>query len=341
MSSVQTPLPSPSERQPFHADEPTVPSHWSARDSRKNLYAPRTLQLTHQPPAKQTKKGEFVQVQQRLRHPQTRLRMRLVNDVSFWVAVFFILGSCAWVANGFLLFLPLVPPSTTSYEVAAAWCAFAGGTLFEAGSYLMVVEALNTGHEQLFGAALWGAAADSDMQEKRSSAQAQNPRFRWIGAGAWRELGWIACAVQMCAATVFWVSTITGLPGVIPRFPLAPPTALADVVFWTPQVVGGTGFAVSSVLLMLETQQAWWRPAPHSLGWHVAGWNLVGAAGFTLCGALGYGALAESGVNYESVLATFWGSWAFLVGSALQLGETLYREDPRAEREGERPQRDA
>lgn len=47
-----------------------------------------------------------------------------------------------------------------------------------------------------------------------------------------------------------------------------------------------------------------------------------------LCGALGYASLASTKVNYESVLATFWGSFAFLIGSVIQLWETLWREDP-------------
>ena len=73
-------------------------------------------------------------------------------------------------------------------------------------------------------------------------------------------------------------------------------------------------------------------------------WNLIGAVGFTLCGALGYASSSSSKVgdneieecamlrgreqaNYQSVLATFWGSWAFLIGSVIQLYETLWRED--------------
>ena len=33
-------------------------------------------------------------------------------------------------------------------------------------------------------------------------------------------------------------------------------------------------------------------------------------------------------VNYQSVLSTFWGSWAFLIGSVLQLWESVWREEP-------------
>lgn len=57
-------------------------------------------------------------------------------------------------------------------------------------------------------------------------------------------------------------------------------------------------------------------------------WNLVGAFGFTLCGALGYAEIVSFGAEYESGLATWWGSWAFLIGSVLQLWETLWREVP-------------
>lgn len=62
----------------------------------------------------------------------------------------------------------------------------------------------------------------------------------------------------------------------------------------------------------------------------VAFWNLVGAIGFTLCGALGYAAVASSKANYQSILSTFWGSWAFMIGSVIQLWETLWREDSKS-----------
>jgi len=44
--------------------------------------------------------------------------------------------------------------------------------------------------------------------------------------------------------------------------------------------------------------------------------------GFTLCGALGF-ASANSGCVYQGSLATFWGSWCFLIGSAIQWFESL------------------
>lgn len=76
--------------------------------------------------------------------------------------------------------------------------------------------------------------------------------------------------------------------------------------------MGGCGFIISSTLIMLEVQKKWYLPNLRSLGWHIGFWNLVGAFGFTLCGALGYG-IDRPGVAYASTLSTFVGSWAFLV----------------------------
>ncbi|KZT62111.1 hypothetical protein CALCODRAFT_420844, partial [Calocera cornea HHB12733] len=144
----------------------------------------------------------------------------------------------------------------------------------------------------------------------------------------WRDLGYLASFIQLIAATIFWVSTVVGLPGVIPTLFTDPPVVIADIFYWTPQVLGGFGFVVSSLLLMIETQSHWYLPNPLSIGWQVAVWNLVGAVGFLLCGAWGYLSLDVPWENYQSACATFWGSWAFLIGSGFQLYETIWRESP-------------
>jgi hypothetical protein len=88
-------------------------------------------------------------------------------------------------------------------------------------------------------------------------------------------------------------------------------------------VVGGSGFIVSGTLFMLETQTKWYIPAFKVLGWHIGFWNLVGGLGFTLCPAFGYD--TQSWAQYEASLSTFWGSWAFLIGSLIQLYESLQK----------------
>lgn len=64
---------------------------------------------------------------------------------------------------------------------------------------------------------------------------------------------------------------------------------------------------------MVEVQPRWYIPAPGVLGWHIGLWNFIGAIGFTLCGALGFGG-SRPGIEYALTLSTFIGSWAFLVG---------------------------
>lgn len=64
---------------------------------------------------------------------------------------------------------------------------------------------------------------------------------------------------------------------------------------------------------MLETQPDWHTPSPRTLGWHIGLWNLIGALGFTLCGALGFASGSSGACEKASLWATFIGSWAFLV----------------------------
>ena len=144
------------------------------------------------------------------------------------------------------------------------------------------------------------------------------PSWHELTTHYFRELGFLASLAQFCGATIFWISGFTALPGINNKMS----QRLLDGIYWTPQIVGGSGFIISGTLYMLETQERWYKPAFGVLGWHIGFWNLIGALGFTLCGALGP-AYASSGAQYEASLATFWGSWAFLIGSVVQWYESL------------------
>ncbi|PTB42370.1 uncharacterized protein TrAFT101_008537 [Trichoderma asperellum] len=239
--------------------------------------------------------------------------------------------------------------------------AFIGAIIFfEFGSILLIFEAINANNSGCFGWAVEqlvdsesngspklrvvaarrhchhhhqnrrnfvGKASSATLAEARPDSDSVDGKRQWQWFPSWHdlrthylhELGFLAGCAQLFGATVFGVSGFTALPGINNH--LTPQWRL-NAAYWIPQVVGGSGFIVSSSLYMLETQQKWWRPAPHLLGWHIAFWNLVGAFGFTLSGALGM-AYNNSGAQFEAGLATFWGSWAFLIGSYLQLYESL------------------
>lgn len=165
------------------------------------------------------------------------------------------------------MFLPSLTVNVATNNVAAAWTAFVGGTIFEVGSYLMILEALNRKHvvpftqlilvnwkKVCFGDAVKGVFECTHLFHTRrgsscaASAEEGNgdekgkEKQQWIWFGTrWHELGFVACAIQLVGATVFWISTITGIPNVINMENIG----LVDGIYWVPQVIGGSGFIIS------------------------------------------------------------------------------------------------
>ncbi|KAJ5385387.1 hypothetical protein N7517_003298 [Penicillium concentricum] len=150
--------------------------------------------------------------------------------------------------------------------------------------------------------------------------------FRWIPSMSelrkhyFHEIGFLASFILFISATIFYIGAIVGVPGVFNHMS----KGLLDGLYWGTTTLGGLGFTISSWMYMLETQSKWYLPAWHVLGWHIGLWNLIGSIGFTLCGALGP-ASDNSGANYQSSLATFWGSVAFMIGSMIQWYESLQK----------------
>ena len=78
-------------------------------------------------------------------------------DVSYLVAVIFTLGSAVWVLNAFFAYLPLAQPQTefgTEILYGGGITAFIGATIFEIGSVLLMLEAVNENRTGCFGWAL-------------------------------------------------------------------------------------------------------------------------------------------------------------------------------------------
>lgn len=78
-------------------------------------------------------------------------------DVSYLVAVVFTWGSVVWVINAFFALLPFTNPSTsfpTETLYGGGITAFIGATIFEIGSILLMLEAVNENRAGCFGWAL-------------------------------------------------------------------------------------------------------------------------------------------------------------------------------------------
>ncbi|KAI1425802.1 hypothetical protein F5Y12DRAFT_745730 [Xylaria sp. FL1777] len=270
-----------------------------------------------------------------------------VFDVSYDVAVIFTLGSVIWVINGFFAWLPVQWPFTEfdgEVDVGGGVTAFVGATVFEFGSVLLMLEAVNERRTDCFGWALEEAMDSHGLlfrPDPEGCVHHHSTQHGLLTAGvpevgtegrSWewwptwselkthyfREIGFLASLSQFIGATIFWISGFTALPHIQDHLS----TPAANGVYWLPQVVGGVGFIISSWLFMLETQKTWYTPAPEVLGWHIGFWNLIGAFGFTVCGALGF-ASSNKAATYASDLSTFIGSWAFLIGSVIQWYESL------------------
>ncbi|KAE8442812.1 hypothetical protein EG329_002845 [Mollisiaceae sp. DMI_Dod_QoI] len=294
-----------------------------------------------------------------------------IYDISYLVAVIFTLGSVVWVINAFFVWLPLeLPSSEFPGEIADAGgiTAFIGATIFEIGSVFLMIEAVNEERADCFGWAieevleqgqklirvspdgchhhhlnrrnLVGKGRAVIGRKERKNEPTSKDARTWTWWPSWyelrthyfKEVGFLACLSQMIGATVFWISGFTALPPIYSRLTS---TASQNGAYWLPQVIGGTGFIISGTLFMLETQQKWYLPAWKVLGWHIGAWNLVGGIGFTLCGVLGFAA-ANSGCVYQGSLATFWGSWCFLIGSVIQWYESLDKHPVDVEEDGGR-----
>jgi hypothetical protein len=107
-------------------------------------------------------------------------------------------------------------------------------------------------------------------------------------------------------------STITAIPGVI-DFSNIPLFYASNLL---PATLGGLLFLIASILQILNSQQEWYRPNLAAWEWHVGVWNAIGSLGFLLAGALPFAGTSE--MAFLGVVADFWGSWAFLVGSLVQ-----------------------
>ncbi|KAK7558044.1 integral membrane protein [Phyllosticta citricarpa] len=345
---------------------------WTSRNNRKGRHAIRLDQS-----ALENAKGVQVQFLQPPGHRPgiacafARIFSQFpVWDISYLVALIFTAGSVIWVINGFFVFLPLIMPSSEFHNeilYGGGTTAFIGATIFEVGSILLMLEAVNENRAGCFG---WALSIVFDQQgsnhsssqpaldaeksiytvqltPKRSACEHHHANTRNLvgqnqhgastnsdpnGEKSWcwfpsytqlrthyaYELGFWACLIQLVAATIFWIAGFAALPGIYNHMA----DGLIDGVYWTPQVVGGLGFIVSGFLFMLETQTHWLKPALGQLGWHFGAWNMLGGVGFTLSPAFGYD-MAATWAQYQAACSTFWGSWAFLVGSLLQYYESL------------------
>lgn len=86
------------------------------------------------------------------------------------------------------------------------------------------------------------------------------------------DIGWLACTIQLFGVTLYGITGVVDLPGVLSSLENWQKLG----AFWVPQVVAALCFLIASLMFMLETQEKWWRLEPFVLGWWVGVWATIG-----------------------------------------------------------------
>lgn len=309
---------------------------WRSRDNRKGRH---TLIVSHDHPNVPSK------VQAALAGIRRMFTTCPYWDISYLIAVNFTVGSAIFIVCGLFYWLPVAYPSTSfsnEATIGGGVTSVIGATFFEVGAILLIFEAVNENQTGCFGWAVEKLFVQPDPancrhhhqspgKQLQKGGQPQNKRSpqqlarRWQWWPTWNEIwthyiheiGFVANIILAAGATVFYVTAIMSLPGIYNTLS----QGVLWGVYWLTYLIGGISFVISSALLMLETQEHWWKPSLHVLGWHINLWNLIGSVGWTLAASFGY--CSKSWCGYQSNLTLLWASFAFFVGSAMLWFESV------------------
>ncbi|TKA74675.1 hypothetical protein B0A55_04705 [Friedmanniomyces simplex] len=90
------------------------------------------------------------------------------------------------------------------------------------------------------------------------------------------EIGYIACTIQLFGVTLYGMTAIVILPGILDSLN----TWQTNAAYWIPQIVAAACFLTASIMFTLEVQVKWWKPEPGVLGWWIGVWSIIGSVGF-------------------------------------------------------------
>ena len=126
-----------------------------------------------------------------------------------------------------------------------------------------------------------------DLGEPEEGETVEYYQWRWFPT--WHrfrthhiyEIGYLSCTIQLFGVTLYGVTSIVILPGILDSLS----EWQENAAYWIPQIVASTCFLVASFGFTWETQVKWYKPEFHVLGWWIGFWCIVGSVGFS-CVAL-------------------------------------------------------
>ncbi|KAJ0104020.1 hypothetical protein J7T55_009684 [Diaporthe amygdali] len=244
------------------------------------------------------------------------------RDANWIIAVFFVVGSISFTINGFFGLLPLVAPSTafpTEATLAAPVTNAIGAALFVSAGILSLPAIWNTGNGTLEPVSSSSSSyskfeGDEEQAKTYQPALLGSPSWVWLPSrstlkDALKTTPFQSGAMQLFAGSVLTTSVVFGFPGV-----LAPDDLFGLSAFvFTPLLIGGGIFTISNIMLLLFVQERWYKPRFGTAAWQASLWNVIASTLFAITGVL-----FLSGDTLEGSVASFIGSWAFLIGSVIQ-----------------------
>jgi len=217
------------------------------------------------------------------------------NRLGFSIAVFFAIGASHFLVAALAATWPEASPAFVRDARTQAWVFFAGSLFFTCGAWLQWLEALN-----------------GDVAR---SLEATPPSWRWFG---WhpRNLGYLACSMQLAGTLFFNVNTANGLIQELTW-------REQELLIWGPNMLGSICFLLASYLAYAEISHGAASFEPHSVSWWVAVINLLGSVAFQLSALDSFVTSAPSpaAMVFSSNLLTAIGALCFLIGSYLLIPE--------------------
>ena len=236
------------------------------------------------------------------------------RDANWVIAILFVIGSISFTINSFFGLLLALAPETlfpNEMELAVPLTNLFGALMFVSGGALTLVAGWNADKGTFEPVTI---DADDGTTKVYKPALLGSSAWSWIPSktdfkAACRTLPFQSSMIQFAGGCILSVSVVGGWPGVF-----SPDDLMAAQLFlFTPLAVGGTLFFFSNLSLVVWLQDRWYKPKPGSAAWQAAFWSSIGSFNFAVIGFSLF--MGDMGT---AAIATFVGSWTFLIGAVVQ-----------------------
>lgn len=202
-----------------------------------------------------------------------------LKSLPMWVGIMFLIGSIIFTIGSALSYVPSVANSYVLYQALIGWPFFVGSIFYTVGAYVRILEVLNAPpvHPML-----------SDEDSVRLSVDIlERRKIRFFGWEPWRW-DFLGALIQQIGACLYNINCFVGNGN--KAFTLS--FYETQFVLWLPDTLGSVCFVVSSYFFIVEYGHRWWTWDPRNLLYWTVLCNFMGAIGFLLNGAFGFGEYA-------------------------------------------------